>query len=693
MKKETRDLFERILAAALVVVMVLTCVFVSDGITSYAKTTNAANVSKLSVSSKFNYAYEGQKFNESAFRSSTTVKVTKGKKTQVVKNYKVSAPAYVKANGSGKNKGRLVVRVTYGGKSVSKVVSIRKISKIYVKKSSVKSVENGSAFNAVSYKKNTAVYARYKTGSSYKDMKLPTYTVSAAKKVSTKKATRKGYFSVKVTYGKHTTTQYIPVFVGIRVKSSSKALNEGDRFDAASFKKTVTAAKAYASGKTEKIAAGSFKLVNCPSTVKANSASHPGYMGLKVQSANKAAFAYVKVNPLTKIAVTGNKMTAIKKGTTFSEKDFRSKVVVRAYYKTTSANKNITGYTVSVPSKTVTPDKNGKYVVTVKYAGKTAMVAIPVADDKPQPTVSKITVSSTIPYLDNEKVVDDKLKAQIKDSLTVRVTMSDGSTKILDSDAYKLKVISSVTSYSGEGGGFRVDVEYGNNYGKCYIPVLHGIYAESTFDGTFTEGATFDKSAFKKTLSVYNLFVDADWEACTDYKIEAPDTVRVNGTGDHAGRFVITITSGQWSYELAYQVVKGGTADPGDSEVGGQEVDWLYYYGVFASVSELPMITVRAAVNVPSDYGTLTEWGLMCLHSDNIDITKNPEKARTLLGPINNNSGSEPFLDQINDDEWSALKTAQYRICAIVEKDGVSTTYYSKVLHVDKSTGNYYFSK
>ena len=294
--------------------------------------------------------------------------------------------------------------------------------------------------------------------------------------------------------------------------------------------------------------------------------------------------------------------------------------MVRAYYKTTSANKNITGYTVSVPSKTVTPDKNGKYVVTVKYAGKTATVAIPVADDKPQPTVSKITVSSTIPYLDNEKVVDDKLKAQIKASLTVRVTMSDGSTKVLDSDAYKLKVISSVTSYSGEGGGFRVDVEYGNNYGKCYIPVLHGLYAESTFDGTFTEGATFDKSAFKKTLSVYNLFVDADWEACTDYKIEAPDTVRVNGTGDHAGRFVITITSGQWSYELAYQVVKGGTADPGDSEVGGgQEVDWLGYY-TLAGKSYIEdeyidgAISIYGNINVPEEYADeyeILHWGIL----------------------------------------------------------------------------------
>ena len=105
------------------------------------------------------------------------------------------------------------------------------------------------------------------------------------------------------------------------------------------------------------------------------------------------------------------------------------------------------------------------------------------------------------------------------------------------------------------------------------------------------------------------------------------------------------------------------------------------------------MITVRAAVNAPSDCGTLTKWGVMCLHSENIDITKNPEKAIKLLGPINNNSGSEPFLDQINDDEWASLTTAQYRIFAVVEKDGISTTYYSKVLYVEKSTGNYYFSK
>ena len=152
------------------------------------------------------------------------------------------------------------------------------------------------------------------------------------------------------------------------------------------------------------------------------------------------------------------------------------------------------------------------------------------------------------------------------------------------------------------------------------FPVLHGLYAESTFDGTFTEGATFDKSAFKKTLSVYNLFVDADWEACTDYKIEAPDTVRVNGTGDHAGRFVITITSGQWSYELAYQVVKGGTADPGDSEVGGgQEVDWLGYY-TLAGKSYIEdeyidgAISIYGNINVPEEYADeyeILHWGIL----------------------------------------------------------------------------------
>ena len=960
--KGTKNVLKRLLAAMLALVMVLTYVVVGDSTTSYAKTSKATTkaattVDAISVSYKINYAYEGQKFNETTFRKNATVKVKKKGRIKTVKDYTVSAPTYVKSNGTGKNRDKFLVKVTYGKKSTYMAFNIRKISKIYVKSSGVTMVENGTAFNSTSFKKKTTVYARYKVGKTYKEFKLPTYKVSAAKTVSANARAKKykGYFYVNVKYGNHTATRYIPVIKGIKASSSLKTLNEGEKLDATAFKKSVTVTRYFASGKKSKVPASSFKLVNPPSTVRFNSNAYPNYVGVKIQSGSKATYAYVKINPLSKIAVTSNKIGVLNEGTTFNEKDFRKKVTVKSYYATDSANKNITGYTVSVPSKTVKPDKNGKYVVTIKYgsqsttvpitvssfkqinatlekdyplyegetfdtadfkqyvtvystytnstrttpvtnftltaenkvtpdsngnfnitvksgtnstnlavpvkridtfsakiqgqnytlkagqafdesvfrnnvdvsavygattkavddytisvangtivkadengnfvvtvtfAGETATVSIPVIKDEepvldnieasiidseytlkadqafdesvfrssvnviahygstekpvedytisvangtivkadengnfvvtitfadktttvaipveaadnptPEVTVSEITVSSNIPYLYNGTEVDDTLKATIENSLTVTATMSDGSTKTLDSNLYKVRTVTRVVVYTGESSGFRVDVDCTNGVtGKCYIPVITGIVVhpkDTSASFELTKGASYTKEDFLKLFDVFDIYGDQHEEACKEYEFIAPETVYANGEGEFAGQFVVKVTSnsGNFSYSVSYKIIDGGTVNPDPTPVGGQEVDWLYYYGNFVSVSESAMITVRAAVNAPSDCGTLTEWGVMCLHSENIDITKNPENARSLLGPIQNNSGSEPFLDQINDDEWASLTIAQYRIYAIVEKDGISTTYYSKVLYVEKSTGNYYFSK
>lgn len=793
MMKKRKKLLTWLCAYVMAFAMVSSCLMTDGSVKAYAETTlvrttgvQAANakkttkIDKISVSSTYNYAYEGQKFNETSFRKNTTVKVKKNGKIYTVKAYKVSATKYVKANGIGKNKGKFVVKVTYGGRSVAK---------------------------------------------------------------------------------------YVDVIKGIKATSNLKTLNEGEKLDAKAFKKSVTAKRVFANGKTKVIPASSFKLVNAPSTIWFNSKAHPDSVGVKIQSGNKATYAYVKINPLSKIAVTSNTVGVLNEGSTFSEKDFRKNITVRSYYKTSSANKNITGYTVSVPSKTVKPDKNGKYVVTIKYgsqsttvpitvssfkqinaklnntadplyegttfdaetfksnvtvyktytnstrttpvtnftvsaaktitpdtngkfnitiksgskratlavpvkkidtfyakpkenytlkadqafdesvfrssidasanygvytrvvedytisvangtivkadennnfvvtitfADKTATVAIPVVkaeDPTPEPTVSKITVSSNIPYLYNGTEVDNTLKATIENSLTVTATMSDGSTKTLDSSLYKVRTVTRVVVYTGESGGFRVDVDYSDDItGKCYIPVITGIVVhpkDTSASFELTKGASYTKEDFLKLFDVFDIYGDQHEEACKEYEFIAPETVYANGEGEFAGQFVVKVTSnsGNFNYSVSYKIIDGGTVNPDPTPIGGQEVDWLYYYGNFVSVSESAMITVRAAVNAPSDCGTLTEWGVMCLHSENIDITKNPENARSLLGPIQNNSGSEPFLDQINDDEWASLTIAQYRIYAIVEKDGISTTYYSKVLYVEKSTGNYYFSK
>lgn len=860
--KGTKNVLKRLLAAMLALVMVLTYVVVGDSTTSYAKTSKATTkaattVDAISVSYKINYAYEGQKFNETTFRKNATVKVKKKGRIKTVKDYTVSAPTYVKSNGTGKNRDKFLVKVTYGKKSTYMAFNIRKISKIYVKSSGVTMVENGTAFNSTSFKKKTTVYARYKVGKTYKEFKLPTYKVSAAKTVSANARAKKykGYFYVNVKYGNHTATRYIPVIKGIKASSSLKTLNEGEKLDATAFKKSVTVTRYFASGKKSKVPASSFKLVNPPSTVRFNSNAYPNYVGVKIQSGSKATYAYVKINPLSKIAVTSNKIGVLNEGTTFNEKDFRKKVTVKSYYATDSANKNITGYTVSVPSKTVKPDKNGKYVVTIKYgsksttvpitvssfkqinatlekdyplyegetfdsadfkqyvtvystytnstrttpvtnftltaenkvtpdsngnfnitvksgtnstnlavpvkridtfsakiqgqnytlkagqafdvsvfrnnvdvsatygittravedytisiadgtivkadenskfvvtvtfAGETATVSIPVeAADNPTPeaTVSEITVSSNIPYLYNGTEINDTLKATIENSLTVTATMFDGSTKTLDSRLYKVRTVTRVVVYTGESGGFRVDVDYSDDItGKCYIPVITGIVVhpkDTSASFELTKGASYTKEDFLKLFDVFDIYGDQHEETCKEYEFIAPETVYANGEGEFAGQFVVKVTSnsGNFSYSVSYKIIDGGTVNPDPTPVGGQEVDWLTFYG--EKYSTIPddscyWISIFAEKNEPSDCGPLKDCGIVVSFGENANPEPTIEKCNRNY--CQTNVDYTGWSQTFNLDSSNSVTDDSIIYVRVYAETTDGNVYYSKVL-------------
>ena len=860
--KGTKNVLKRLLAAMLALVMVLTYVVIGDSTTSYAKTSKATTkaattVDAISVSYKINYAYEGQKFNETTFRKNATVKVKKKGRIKTVKDYTVSAPTYVKSNGTGKNRDKFLVKVTYGKKSTYMAFDIRKISKIYVKSSGVTMVENGTAFNSTSFKKKTTVYARYKVGKTYKEFKLPTYKVSAAKTVSANARAKKykGYFYVNVKYGNHTATRYIPVIKGIKASSSLKTLNEGEKLDATAFKKSLTVTRYFASGKTSKVPASSFKLVNPPSTVRFNSNAYPNSVGVKIQSGSKATYAYVKINPLSKIAVTSNKIGVLNEGTTFNEKDFRKKVTVKSYYATDSANKNITGYTVSVPSKTVKPDQNGKYVVTIKYgsklttvpitvssfkqinatlekdyplyegetfdaadfkqyvtvystytnstrttpvtnftltaenkvtpdsngnfnitvksgtnstnlavpvkridtfsakiqgqnytlkagqafdesvfrknvyvsatygittravedytisvangtivkadengkfvvtitvAGKTVTVAIPVVkaeDPTPEPTVSKITVSSNIPYLYNGTEINDTLKATIENSLTVTATMSDGSTKTLDSNLYKVRTVTRVVVYTGESSGFRVDVDCINGVtGKCYIPVITGIVIhpkDTSASFELTKGASYTKEDFLKLFDVFDIYGDQHEEACKEYEFIAPETVYANGEGEDAGAFVVKVTSnaGNFVYSVSYKIVEGGTVNPDPTPVGGQEVDWLTFYG--EKYSTIPddscyWISIFAEKNEPSDCGPLKDCGIVVSFGENANPEPTIEKCNRNY--CQTNVDYTGWSQTFNLDSSNSVTDDSIIYVRVYAETTDGNVYYSKVL-------------
>ena len=546
-------MFKRLLATVLALIMVLTYVVVDNNTTSYAKSTTktSTTVEKISVSSKAKYAYEGQKFNETSFRKNATVKVKKKGKIYTVKAYTVSAPTYVKANGTGKNKGKFVVKVTYGGKSTYLTYGLRKITQIYVKSSDVSMLEKGSTFNSNSFKQKTTVYAKYKVGKTYKEYKLHTYTVSAAKTVSANSKKHKGYYEVTLKYGSKSTVRYINVITGIKATSSFEFLNENEKLNATTFKNSITAKRIFATGKTWTIPTKNFKLVNCPSVVKANSKAHPGYIGVKVQSGNKATYAYVKVNSLTGITVTSNTNTTLTEGTTFNERDFRSKIVVSTSNTVSSTNKVITDYTVTVPSNTISPDSNGNFIVTITYNGKQTNVAVPVVA-KPI-VLEKIEASLSDDFSLNEGDTFDK--AAFSNNVTVYAVYSDGNKETITD--YTVDIPNSTVSPDSNG-NFIVTITYNGKQTSVAIPViakpivLENIKATLINDYSLNEEDAFDEAAFRNNVTVNAIYSNNSSEKITDYTVTVPSNTV---SPDSNGNFIVTITYNGKQTSVAVPVI------------------------------------------------------------------------------------------------------------------------------------------
>ncbi len=612
--KGNKHLFKRLLAAVLALVMVLTYVVVGDGVTSYAKTTKTTTVDAVSISYKINYAYEGQKFSETTFRKNATVKVKKNGKISTVKKYTVSAPSYVKANGTGKNKGKFTVRVTYGGKSTYKVFTIRKINKIYVKSSSVKMLENGATFNAASFKKKTVVYAKYKVGKGYKYLKLPTYTVSASKTVSANAKAKKykGYFYVNIKYGNHTTTRYIPVIKGIKATSSLKFLNESERIDSKAFKNSLTVKRIFATGKAETIPTKDFKLVNCPTIVRSNSKARPGYIGFKVQSGNKATYAYVKVNSFKGIVIKSNSITALTDGLTFNENEFRSKIVVSTLNTISSTDKEITNYTVSVPSKTIKPDSNGAYVITISYNGKSTKVAVPVIAKPIVLENFEATLSDDFSL--NEGDIFDE--TAFRNSVTVYATYSDGSKKVITD--YTVEISDSTIS-PDDNDKFIVTITYDKKQTKVAVPVIAKPIVLEKIEASLADGFSlkerdlFDEANFRNNITVYAVYSDGNKETIADYTVKAP-TYKVYP--DSNGIFEITITYNEKKTKIAVTVIPDTPTH--------NFVDWVGYNKISGKPyiddpDENGIICIYAAMNVPEEYQEIYEvahWGVIFSRTD-----------------------------------------------------------------------------
>lgn len=435
----------RLIVMLVAFVMVLTATAGGTGGTAYA-----VGAKKLTAKTSY-VAYEGQAFSEKSFRKNTTVKLGKTKVTK----YKVSAPKYVKTNGTGRNKGKFVVKITYKGKSITQVVTLRKISRIYVKKSTNAPLCSGTVFNAADFKKNTVVYADYKAGKKTVSKKLTSYTVKSAAKVSANMTG--GYYKVTIKCGGKSVTKGLDVITEkLAATSSSKTLNEGEKFDAAAFKKTVTVKKLLATGKPSGSKVTAFTIVDAPKTVTLNSKTYSGKMAVKVKAENQSTYAYVNVNPLTKIAATYNSSTTLKEGSTFNESDFRRNVTVKANYTTSSANKTITDYTVSVPSKTVSANASGNYVVTIKYGSKTTTVNIPT-----ELTMKEIDViqkdSSTSPKIANGASFS---KEEFEKTFDVyKVFSNDIKEKTTD---YTISAPSTVSANGSDENTFVVTVNYQN---------------------------------------------------------------------------------------------------------------------------------------------------------------------------------------------------------------------------------------
>ena len=607
-------MFKRLLATVLALIMVLTYVVVDNNTTSYAKSTSktSTTVEKISVSSKAKYAYEGQKFNETSFRKNATVKVKKKGKIYTVKAYTVSAPTYVKANGTGKNKGKFVVKVTYGGKSTYLTYGLRKITQIYVKSSDVSMLEKGSTFNSNSFKQKTTVYAKYKVGKTYKEYKLPTYTVSAAKTVSANSKKHKGYYEVTLKYGSKSTVRYINVITGIKATSSFEFLNENEKLNATTFKNSITAKRIFATGKTWTIPTKNFKLVNCPSVVKANSKAHPGYIGVKVQSGNKATYAYVKVNSLTGITVTSNTNTTLTEGTTFNERDFRSKIVVSTSNTVSSTNKVITDYTVTVPSNTVSPDSNGNFVVTITYNGKQTSVAIPVVA-KPI-VLENIQATLINDYSLNEEDAFDEVA--FRNNVTVNAIYSNNSSeKITD---YTVTVPSNTVSPDSNG-NFIVTITYNGKQTSVAVsviakPIILEKIEASLADGfSLNERDIFDEATFRNNITVYAVYSDGNKETITDYTVKT-STYKVYP--DSNGIFEITITYNEKKTTIPVTVIPDTPTH--------NFVDWVGYNKISGKEyiddpDESGIICIYAAMNVPEEYQEKYEvahWGVIFSKTD-----------------------------------------------------------------------------
>lgn len=254
------------------------------------------------------------------------------------------------------------------------------------------------------------------------------------------------------------------------------------------------------------------------------------------------------------------------------------------------------------------------------------------------------------------------------------------------------------------------------------------IYVKKTTQKALKEGTKFNASAFKKATTVYADYVKGTDKKLTTYTVSAPTVVKANSKG----KFVVTVKYGTKKATYSIPVIKAPptteepttetptteepttetpttetptTEEPTTEEPtvpvqppGGEtvpEVDWLYFYGKYAEVSSYStFMSVNTATNTPSELGNITKWGLLYSTTELADDKMLYRNSGVIakIGSINGNSNSSCFIVSFSDDIWATLETAQYRIFAIVEKDGVSTTYYSKVLHVEKETGNYYLS-
>ena len=265
--------------------------------------------------------------------------------------------------------------------------------------------------------------------------------------------------------------------------------------------------------------------------------------------------------------------------------------------------------------------------------------------------------------------------------------MSDGSTKTLDSSLYKVRTVTRVVVYTGESGGFRVDVDYSDDItGKCYIPVITGIVIhpkDTSASFELTKGASYTKEDFLKLFDVFDIYGDQHEEACKEYEFIAPETVYANGEGEFAGQFVVKVTSnsGNFSYSVSYKIIDGGTVNPDPTPVGGQEVDWLTFYGQkYATIPDdkFYWVMLYNEIHFPAECGTLKEWGTVISYEPEInpEPTINSSTAQYIEKDTTINQASYTFT--VNKDQYVTDDSMMYVRIFAETTDG--KVYYSKVL-------------